>query len=266
MHSSWPGVSTTAADHRDRSRPVGQRTGEPRRLHVHGEGAGAGQAVPCGRPRTSRCGRHDRADVDRQPGRRRAGGERPRPAAGQRPVRAVRGAAPRSRPRPVAGPQPGGRGRRRRRRRPRPTARRSRGQPRAGRGRRAPAPIPVRTTSALGAPAPHGATPRAAAARGRAAGRPATASLRVHEAAQGHDREDQAVEVVVDVEVPGEAGAGELRLVPRAVRRCWVSTSQATPRADRRRRRARRPPAGRAGPTPSGTPSTSPRPRQPGRR
>src|SRR5690242_5803837 len=35
---------------------------------------------------------------------------------------------------------------------------------------------------------------------------------------QRHDREHEAVEVVVDVEVGGEAGSGELNLVPPAVR------------------------------------------------
>src|SRR5690606_16580791 len=39
-----------------------------------------------------------------------------------------------------------------------------------------------------------------------------------HVAAQGADREDEPVEVVVDVEVAGEAGAGEVLLVPVAVR------------------------------------------------
>src|SRR5579875_3987736 len=46
----------------------------------------------------------------------------------------------------------------------------------------------------------------------------ATPTTPVHEAPQRADREDQPVQVVVDVEVAGEAGAGEPRLVPGAVR------------------------------------------------
>src|SRR5258706_9867075 len=49
------------------------------------------------------------------------------------------------------------------------------------------------------------------AARSRAVLQPAQV------AAEGADREHQAVQVVVDVEVAGEAGPGELRLIPRAV-------------------------------------------------
>src|SRR5215813_12204369 len=37
------------------------------------------------------------------------------------------------------------------------------------------------------------------------------------DAAEGHDREDLPVEVVVQVEVAGEARPGEVRLVPAAV-------------------------------------------------
>ena len=50
--------------------------------------------------------------------------------------------------------------------------------------------------------------------------------------AERADREDQPVQVVVDVEVAGEAGAGELRLVPAAVRRAGCRPASA--------RRARR--------------------------
>src|SRR5437763_53291 len=46
---------------------------------------------------------------------------------------------------------------------------------------------------------------------------PRWSRLHTQIATEGADREDQPVEVVVDVEVAGEAGAGELRLIPAAV-------------------------------------------------
>ena len=56
--------------------------------------------------------------------------------------------------------------------------------------------------------------------------------MRAQVAAERADREHQPVQVVVDVEVAGEAGAGVLVLVPAAVA-ALRSTSQATPRVDR---------------------------------
>ena len=83
-----------------------------------------------------------------------------------------------------------------------------------------------------------------------------------HVAAQGHDGPDQAVEVVVDAEVPGEAGAGEPGLVPGAVRALGVD-QPGDAAAGRWRARLPRRPAGPAGPRPSARRWSRPRPRQP---
>src|SRR5690606_19753454 len=53
--------------------------------------------------------------------------------------------------------------------------------------------------------------------RGGGPGRLLGEGVPVHVAAESGEREDLTVEVVVDGEVPGEAGAGEVRLVPGAV-------------------------------------------------
>ena len=84
-------------------------------------------------------------------------------------------------------------------------------------------------------------------ARRRRAGR-SSRPAGPHVAAERADREDQPVEVVVDVEVAGEAGAGELRLVPGAVGALGVD-QPADAALDRRAALARRPRAAPAAPT-----------------
>ena len=88
----------------------------------------------------------------------------------------------------------------------------------------------------------------------------------VYVAAERADGEGQPVQVVVDVEVAGEAGAGEPRLVPGAVVAFACSASQRMPRSVAGARPARPPRAGRAAPRRSATRWTRPVRPAPGRR
>ena len=111
----------------------------------------------------------------------------------------------------VAGARAPGR-RRRRARRPRRAARVERERPRGGDPRPV-GPHPGAQHRRAGRLAERELLDRAAA-RARAA----RSSRDSEDPAERHHREDVPVEVVVEVEVAGEAGAGEVRLVPAAVR------------------------------------------------
>ena len=107
-----------------------------------------------------------------------------------------------------------------------------------------------------GAPARIARASSAQSARARAGRRPGRrrrswwrSSASSQAARQRHDREHDAIEVVVDVEVAGEAGARVLRARPSRRRRAASrpgSGCRGAPRAS-----ARRPRRGRAAPTPS---------------
>ena len=213
------GVSRPPAPRRAACRP---RPGQGGGLHVHGERAGLGQPRPLGTVHEV-VHRHDRPDVDPQPGPAQfPGQQRGRrhgmPSSPSRTSLATTRSPARIPGQATAGPA---------------TATAPNGLRRAA-ARRGPArPVPGATTCSA-APRPRRRPGPPAAAARRPAGRPArppalaalggvrlaaisSAHARLPGTAERAQREDQPVQVVVDVEVAGEAGAGEVGLIPGAV-------------------------------------------------
>ena len=248
-------------DHRHRAIPG--RGGQRRRLHVGEQRAVGGEPGPFG-PADQMVHGGDPARPGGQPG--------PAQLAGQQRSRQARwpSAAPRCRP-----PGRPGRGRRSARRRhpSRPagrtgwlSARPARSA--ALRGAVARAQYLARGSALVRSPR---RIARRLDAHGGTDDRSIRRSCRVvasgpHVAAERADREDQPVQVVVDVEVAGEAGAGEPAARPRCRRRAACPPASAMPRSVAAALRAPRRRAGRAAPTRSATRWTRPGRPAPGRR
>ena len=193
-------------DRRGRRRTGRPVAGEHARLHVDGDRAAVGPAGP-GRAGDEPRRRRRRPQVHRcSPAIRSAVGQLGRPGAGDGV------APPPARTDPVGDHDVAGRADRR--------------HDRAGDRRPATSRPPARQP-------PGAAAPMRVAADGqrleRGAGRRSSPG-RLRVPAERGEREDQPVEVVVDGEVAGEAGAGELRLVPGAVRALGPDQA-ATPRS-----------------------------------